>query len=444
VNTNVFIFQEQIIKTVQMIAGYSDQEAESFRRMISKKKKDKVAAEKSKFISKMMNKGYSETQGEDLWNEMESFSSYAFNKSHAVGYSYITAKTAYLKYNFPVEFYVANIMQEINDIDKVSALIDEATKFGISLTPPNINYSNEYFTVLNDKTILYGLAGIVGIGVAAAQAIVEERIKNGQYKSLSDFIIRTNVRSNMAVNLAKAGCFDDFLMRAQALYEYEDGSKYIERLIDFIKHVTIKSPGTYLYLPEEEWLPLPSTLEFDKLMLSRLESEVTGMPLSLNYYQINKEIIEYYKSKNKTNSKNTYCIATIDRISNFKNGSQGVFIKTKELSNKAWFGYDAVYKFVAKHGLKKFEGQKVIIGYTSKNDEINIIYDICFADKYMEETTLSKIEIKVTNNYNALSIIKSLKPIKTSLSKLTGNKAVVIVGKNDTNSFTKTIGFLNT
>ena len=229
------VYQEQVMQIFSKVAGYSYGRADIVRRAMSKKKADELAREKEVFISGAIANGVSESVATELFNEMESFAKYAFNKSHAAAYAFLSYRTAYLKANFPREYYASLITSVLGLTDKITAYIDECNKIGIRVLPPDINYSDVMFSVENDS-IRFGLLAIKNVGRSFISAIVEERNKNGKYESFDDFIYRlkdSDINKRQVESLIKAGAFDSLgKHRAQLYRVYElaiDGAHSISK-----------------------------------------------------------------------------------------------------------------------------------------------------------------------------------------------------------------------
>jgi DNA polymerase-3 subunit alpha len=215
----VMVYQEQVMQVAQRIAGYSLGAADELRRAMGKKKTDVMIKEKEKFISGALEKGFTTAHADEIFEIMLPFAGYGFNKSHAAAYAIIAYQTAYLKANFPEEFVAANLTNEINSTDdKLAEYIEEARSTGIEITVPNINTSSNIFEVQSDsadgknKKIVFGLAGIKGLGEYAAEEIIRKRETDGKYKSFMDFITRVDlhtVNKKALEVLIKTGCFDE-------------------------------------------------------------------------------------------------------------------------------------------------------------------------------------------------------------------------------------------
>lgn len=223
------IYQEQVMRIFQDLAGYSLGQADLVRRAMSKKKTSVLEKERESFINGDLERniqgckvnGISSEIANQLFDEMMEFAKYAFNKSHAAVYALVSYMTAYLKYHYPVE-YLCSVMMHIKSDkirDKIPGLMTDLEKFGIKLLCPSINDSSDNFSIIGNN-IIFGLGSIKGVGVGA-KPIVEERKQNGKYKSFIDFVNRTvaTVTPSITNLLISAGAFDCFCGNREAMLE---------------------------------------------------------------------------------------------------------------------------------------------------------------------------------------------------------------------------------
>jgi len=185
----VMVYQEQIMKVAQIIAGFSLGGADMLRRAMGKKKPEVLMGKKKDFVEGALKNGHTEKHAEEIFDIMVPFAGYGFNKSHAAAYSVLAYRTGWLKAHYPAEFMAANLTNEITSTDGLPGYIEEARSMGIPVDPPDVNRSDIIFDVV-DGRIVFGLKGIKGMGEGAARSIVEEREENGPYKSFMDFIRR--------------------------------------------------------------------------------------------------------------------------------------------------------------------------------------------------------------------------------------------------------------
>ncbi|MBQ8749934.1 MAG: DNA polymerase III subunit alpha [Clostridia bacterium] len=227
------VYQEQVMRIVQVMAGYTLGQADMVRRMMGKKKVDDMIKEKQVFIhgregvdgkpgiDGCLKRGISEETANIVWGKMETFAQYAFGKAHAAGYAFIVYRTAFLKTYYEVEFLTAVLNNRIAKADEIVNYVTHAKQEGIEVLPPDINYSNTYFVGKEGK-IRFGLAALKGVGTAVIDKIVEEREANGHFSSLQDFCERVHssvLNKRVLESLIYAGAFDCFGMKRSQLIE---------------------------------------------------------------------------------------------------------------------------------------------------------------------------------------------------------------------------------
>ncbi len=211
----ILIYQEQVMQAAQILAGYSLGAADLLRRAMGKKKKDEMAAQRANFIKGAAAQDVPAEQAGMIFDQIDKFAGYGFNKSHAAAYALIAYQTAYMKANYMVEFFAAAMNFELNDTDKLSLIRQELTRHRIKLLPPDINKSEALFAVetLEDGTraIRYALAALKGVGRDAMQTVSDERKANGPFRDLFDFAERVDPKAlnkKQLEGLAASGAFD--------------------------------------------------------------------------------------------------------------------------------------------------------------------------------------------------------------------------------------------
>ena len=219
------VYQEQIMRIAQDLAGFSLGEADILRKAIGKKIESLLMEQKEKFLNGIIKNEIAKEIGQEIWNWIEPFARYSFNKSHAACYAIIAYENAYLKAHYPVEYMSALLTSEKSDLDKISIFIDECTKMKIEVLPPHINESFSNFSVVpNENKIRFGLSAIKNVGYALVEKIIEERKLNGPYKSIPDFLERSDskvINKKTMESLIKAGVFDDLEERKKLLFNLE-------------------------------------------------------------------------------------------------------------------------------------------------------------------------------------------------------------------------------
>ena len=206
----IIVYQEQVMEIAQVLAGYSLAEADLLRRAMGKKIKEEMEAQRSIFITGCEKHGLAREKAEEIFNLVDKFASYGFNKSHAAAYALISYQTAYLKANFPIEFLTASINSEIDNTDKIHLFCQEAKRIGIQVLLPDVNYSDTYFSI-EGQNIRFGLSALKNVGQKITALLVKERNQNGYFKDIHDFTIRTakySINKRTFESLAKSGAFD--------------------------------------------------------------------------------------------------------------------------------------------------------------------------------------------------------------------------------------------
>jgi DNA polymerase-3 subunit alpha len=206
----VILYQEQVMQIAQVLAGYSLGGADLLRRAMGKKKPEEMAKQRAIFVKGATERGVDQHQAEHIFDLMEKFAGYGFNKSHSAAYALLSYQTAWLKAHYPAAFMAAVLSSDMDKTDKVVTLIDEARRMRLKVEPPDVNTSNFMFTVSDERTIRYGLGAIKGVGQAVVEMLVEGR-KSGPYRDLADMCRRSDAnRLNRRVleALIRSGAVD--------------------------------------------------------------------------------------------------------------------------------------------------------------------------------------------------------------------------------------------
>ena len=228
----VIVYQEQVMQIAQVLGNYSLGGADLLRRAMGKKKPEEMAKQKKIFLEGAKQNKLETKKAEAVFDQMEKFAEYGFNKSHSAAYAYIAYQTAYLKAHFPVEFMAALLTEDMENTEKVIKNINEIRNMGIAILPPDINESCRNFTV-HEKDIRFGLGAVKGVGGAAVEAIVEAR-QDGPFNSLHDFCERVDLRrvnKRVVEALVKCGAFDSLQhKRAQFMAALEEAMEYGQKI----------------------------------------------------------------------------------------------------------------------------------------------------------------------------------------------------------------------
>jgi DNA polymerase-3 subunit alpha len=190
----VILYQEQVMQIAQILAGYTLGGADLLRRAMGKKKPEEMAKQRSVFVSGAVARGVREAQATYIFDLMEKFAGYGFNKSHSAAYALLSYQTAWLKAHYPAAYMAAVLSSDMDKTDKVVTLIDECNGMGLEVLPPDVNASVHAFRVAGPASIRYGMGAIKGVGASAVEAIIEERAKNGPFKTLPDLCRRIDLQ----------------------------------------------------------------------------------------------------------------------------------------------------------------------------------------------------------------------------------------------------------
>lgn len=381
----VIVYQEQVMQIVQTIGGFSLGYSDIIRRAMGKK--TDMSAYNHEFADGAKKQGYDYDKASALFDLIEKFAGYGFNKSHSAAYAMVTFQTAYLKTYYPSEFMAALLTSEKDNTDNVVKYIEEAKKMGIELAAPDICDSLLEFSALereNKSFILFGLGAIKGVGDAAVESILQARSEGGEFTSIEDFVNRvepSKVNKRVIESIIKAGGFDRFGFSRRALLDQ------IETIVDSAKSATEakKNAAGSLFGDDEEIstvrLELQNSIEFELMSLLEFEKETLGFYVSghpLDKYRSTLEEIEYTLSS---------------EVNEIKDGSYAILIGkvesvTRRMSKKGnQFG---IVEFMDLHGNME------ISLFSDKLDELeamNLEEPVAFKVKVMHTETFSRITV---------------------------------------------------
>ncbi|WP_421935588.1 DNA polymerase III subunit alpha [Phenylobacterium sp.] len=266
----IIVYQEQVMQIAQILAGYSLGEADLLRRAMGKKKKEEMELQRARFVSGAEAKGVPGAQAGSIFDLVDKFAGYGFNKSHAAAYAVVSYQTAWLKANAPVEFFAASMSLDIANTDKLSVFYQDAKRFGVKIRPPCVNRSMADFDV-EDGEVLYALGAIRNVGMQAMEHVVQVRREGGPFRDIFDFVERVDprqVNKRTFETLARAGAFDNIhpnraqLMAAAELLlgvsqsvaaqrESDQGGLFGDSNADLIQAQRNKMPRTDPWTPTE-------------------------------------------------------------------------------------------------------------------------------------------------------------------------------------------------
>ncbi len=285
------VYQEQVIEIFRSLGGYTMGQADNIRRAISKKKMKIIEAERKVFvygdpdqgITGCIGHGVSEQVAQSIYDEIVDFANYAFNKAHAVCYAIVSYQTAYLKCHYPRQYMAALMTSVLDSATKISGYIAECKEMGISVLPPDVNHSDDHFTVEGDA-IRFGLGAVKNVGRGLIRSMAKKREEDGPFKSLEDFIERMGegeLNKRAVENFIKCGAMDGFgYHRSELLAVYES---MMDAIASSRKKNLEGQMGLFAMLDEEDAsakIPIPKMPERSKAELLTMEKETTGIYLS--------------------------------------------------------------------------------------------------------------------------------------------------------------------
>ncbi len=287
----IIVYQEQVMQIAVAIGGYKLSEADTLRKVMSKKKTDEMEArEKPKFIQGAKDKNIPEGKALKIWEQMETFGKYGFNKSHSTAYAIVTYQTAYIKAHYPAEFIAALLTSEKDNRDKIISHISSCREMGINVLPPDINESMRDFSVAGDH-VRFGLAAVKNVGAGAVESVIEVRDESGPFTSFFDFCDRVDPRKinkRVIESLIKCGafdstgnnrnqlmsCYEELMERAQKRRREKSSNQ--TNLLDQLEEIS-SSNGNINTINE---CALPALAEWEHKDLLAFEKETIGFYIS--------------------------------------------------------------------------------------------------------------------------------------------------------------------
>ncbi len=373
----VCVYQEQVMRIAQELAGYTLEEADTLRKAIGKKIEKLLQGQKEKFVSGMAENGIEKEIAEKLWSWIEPFAQYSFNKSHAAAYAQVAYQTAYLKAHYPKEFMSALLTADQDDTERIGFLINDCKNMGIEVLPPDINESFMGFSVVPEKPqIRFGLSAIKNVGIKIVEEIVRERKDYGHFKSLDDFLSRIksqNLNRKSMESLIKAGTFDKFKEREELLYNLD---RILEYSREKRKNENNGQTGLFDTISMQSDLKLekaPPLSEKDKLKWEKelLGLFVTGHPLEHLREKLENGGITIEKAKRQMSDARVRVGAIISGAKKIitKSGEPMYFLQTEDLTDN--IEVIIFPKTLQKNGIPLEEGKIIFFsGRISHRDEV--------------------------------------------------------------------------
>ena len=416
----IMVYQEQVMKIAQVLGGYTMGGADKLRKVMGKKMRDEIPKQRKMFTEGAVKNGIAEDVATKIFDQMEKFASYGFNKSHAAAYSLVSYQTAYLKAHYPVEFMCAVMSLDITNVEKLLFYKEEGKTMGYKVLPPDINKSDADFAV-EDGNIRYALAAIKSVGAANMKAIEDERKAKGPFKDISDFIHRIDAKQinrRQLEQLIKAGAFDSIDKNRGKLFAN------IDTIISHIGAATELKNSSQSSLFGTEELQSPVKLadkpDWPELERLQLEAEAIGFYLSAHpldsYAQgmeklgVKKcnEVFQGIRTGDNIRAKLAGCVNSFQkRIS--KNGNKYAFLEISD-------GSSNFEGLLFSEGLARYEdvinsGQPLLVSVTIDKQEEDgrprvMINHVDILDKAIAEVA-NGLEISI----NDVSVVAPLHQI---------------------------------
>jgi DNA polymerase-3 subunit alpha len=337
----VIIYQEQVMQIAQKLSGFTAGQADILRRAMGKKKRPELEKQKQSFIAGAVNNGISKDVAAGIFLKIEPFAEYGFNKSHAAAYAIISYQTAFLKNYYPKEFIAASMSMDISNQNKLSEFYEELKRLKVEIIRPDINECFADFRT-DDKKFYYALGGVKAVGYEAVSNIINERTKNGKFKSINDFLNRVNpkdINKLQLEGLVKAGAFDNINVNRRALYDS------IPSFITKSKNIFEDKAANQIDLFGEN-----ENQENDLIMNSedwqfeeRLSKEFEAVGFFISDHPLNQykdifndyKVIDYQKFNNNDELKDTNIAATLLKVQERKTakGTAYAVLKLTDLTS---------------------------------------------------------------------------------------------------------------
>ena len=349
----ITVYQEQVMLLSRLLANFTRGESDMLRKAMGKKQIDKMQKLKKKYMSEGQKNGYAAETLEKIWADWEKFASYAFNKSHATCYSWVAYQTGYLKAHYPAEYMAGVLSRNLSSNDKIKKIMDECKRMGLTVLGPDVNESNEKFSVNKAGQIRFGLGAIKGVGVNAVTTIMRERKQNGPFKDIFDFVERVNLSAcnrSAIENLAMAGAFDCFGNPREAYVAEAFDSTYSDVLVKYGQRIQNEKNSLQLSLfgdlepIETAKPPIPDFTPWSRLALLEKEKELVTMylsahPLDPYYMELTygcNTTCEAFKDSERAGAKITMG-GLVTKVSTkiSRNGNEFGIIEIEDFSGKA-------------------------------------------------------------------------------------------------------------
>ncbi|HHI94344.1 MAG TPA: DNA polymerase III subunit alpha [Gammaproteobacteria bacterium] len=425
----VILYQEQVMQIAQVLAGYTLGGADMLRRAMGKKKPEEMAKQRELFTKGALERGVEEKTATYIFDLMEKFAGYGFNKSHSAAYALVSYQTAWLKTHYPAAFMAAVMSADMDNTDKVVTLIEDAREMKLEVVSPNVNACQYKFTVKDDQGIFYGLGAIKGVGEGAIEGIINSRQKDGPFRDLFDFCQRIDLKKankRTLEGLIRAGAMDDLgPNRATLMATLESAVQRAEQ-----HHKNLASGQNDMFgvaepQTEEEAGQFIVAQDWDDEIRLTGEKEtlglyLTGHPIDRYEHEINQIVSKRIAELNPKNDQNITVAGLVVamRTMNTKRGDRIAFITLDDRTGRlelAVFSeaYNHYRDLIAKDRLLVVEGEVSLDDYTGGlKMSANKIYDIDHAREAFARQLVLKVDQKKAGNGFIRGLTEVLDPYR--------------------------------
>ena len=420
----IIVYQEQVMEIANKIGGFTLAQSDVMRRAMGKKKKRLMSGFKTDFINGAENNGIGKKIAMEIFDLLERFAEYGFNKSHSAAYALIAYQTAWLKTYYPAEYYSSNLSSDISDTDKVLKLFDDAKNMGITILPPDVNQSYADFRVIDNNTISYGLAAIKNVGYKAAEDISIHREDKKEYKTIFDLLMNesTAINKKTLESLILSGACDNLDgHRAQQHISIDKATRF-GQLYNQNNYANQES----LFSNEGMDIPIPELDDADEWSrddcLSK-EKELIGFYLSGNPLEPYKADLDDFEIDNNKGHNAIYRVGgIITEVKELfdKRNNKWAIVALDRMSNKSEIFifselYNRISHLINENGLIFISG-KLSNRQTDDDDVLKIIADDIIDMKNARNKFSRHIHIKIPYDSNNKELLKSIKSLVTSHS----------------------------
>ncbi len=425
----VILYQEQVMQIAQVLAGYTLGGADMLRRAMGKKKPEEMAKQRELFTSGALERGVEEKTATYIFDLMEKFAGYGFNKSHSAAYALVSYQTAWLKTHYPAAFMAAVMSADMDNTDKVVTLIEDAREMKLEVVSPNVNACHYKFTVKDDQGIFYGLGAIKGVGEGAIEGIINSRQQDGPFRDLFDFCQRIDLKKankRTLEGLIRAGAMDDLgPNRATLMATLESAVQRADQ-----HHKNLASGQNDMFgvaepQAEEEAGQFIVAKDWDDEIRLTGEKEtlglyLTGHPIDRYEHEINQIVSRRIAELNPKNDQNITVAGLVVamRTMNTKRGDRIAFITLDDRTGRlelAVFSeaYNHYRDLIAKDRLLVVEGEVSLDDYTGGlKMSANKIYDIDHAREAFARQLVLKVDQQKAGNGFIRGLSEVLDPFR--------------------------------